>query len=291
MSLLLAGTIPSTDLELITGEAVLADGKLLIGRTSVPINRGTAAMIGAACAIAACCNDEAPRCVIGGDIGKRTGSRSVYRYLIRELPRLDASILCLHYIIPDIALHNQMLSSVRKMASRPLLIADAGFMYAAKASGQASCYDLFLPDLGELAFLADDKAMHPAYTRGFLTRLEDNPAGLIERAYTSSNAARYLCVKGRRDYICTEGKIINEISSPVIEELEPVGGTGDTITGMVAGLVQHGYQLPEACSIACTANRLAGQMSHLSPATQIHEIISLIPAAISKLVTPPTHRP
>ena len=52
MSLLLAGTIPSTDLELITGEAVLADGKLLIGRTSVPINRGTAAMIGAACAVA-----------------------------------------------------------------------------------------------------------------------------------------------------------------------------------------------------------------------------------------------
>ena len=83
--------------------------------------------------------------------------------------------------------------------------------------------------------------MHPAYTRGFLTRLEDNPAGLIERAYASRNAARYLCVKGRTDYICTEGKIINEISTPVIEELEPVGGTGDTITGMVAGLAHHGY--------------------------------------------------
>ena len=52
MSLLLAGTIPSTDLDLVTGQAVLADGQLFIGGTSVPVNRGTAAMIGAACAIA-----------------------------------------------------------------------------------------------------------------------------------------------------------------------------------------------------------------------------------------------
>lgn len=284
MSLLLAGTIPGTDLELITGEAALADGQLFIGGTAVPVNRGTAAMIGAACAVASLLGDPAPRCVIGGDIGKRSGSRSVYRYLIRELPRLDAALLCLHYIIPDIALHNQMLTAIRKMPRKPLLIADAGFMYAAKASGYASFYDLFLPDLGELAFLADDKAMHPAYTRGFLTRLEDNPAELIERAYAGRNAARQLCVKGRTDYICTAGKIINEISTPVVEELEPIGGTGDTITGMVAGLALHGYNLPEACCIACSANRLAGQMARLTPATQIQEIISRIPAALRQLV-------
>jgi len=287
MSLLLAGTIPSTDLDLVTGQAVLADGKLFIDGTSVPVNRGTAAMIGAACAIAASCGDEAPRCVIGGDIGKRSGSRSVYRYLIRELPRLQAAILGLHYIIPDIALHNQMLTSIRKMPRKPVLIADAGFMYAAKASGYGPFYDLFLPDLGELAFLADDKAMHPAYTRGFLTRLEDNPAELIERARAGGNAARYLCVKGKIDYICCGGTIISEISSPVIEELEPIGGTGDTITGMVAALVHHGYEIPEACRIACSANRLAGRMARLTPATQIQEIISLIPAAVKQLISSP----
>ena len=42
MSLLLAGTIPSTDLELITGEAVLADGQLFIGSTAFP---STAALL------------------------------------------------------------------------------------------------------------------------------------------------------------------------------------------------------------------------------------------------------
>ena len=177
------------------------------------------------------------------------------------------------------------------MPRTPLLIADAGFMYAAKASGHASCYDLFLPDLGELAFLADDKAMHPAYTRGFLTRLEDNPAGLIERAYAGRNAARYLCVKGRTDYICTEGKIINEISSPVIEELEPSRRHRRHHNRHGCGACAAWLQLPEACCIACSANRLAGQMARLTPATQIQEIISRIPAAIRKLVTSPTHRP
>jgi ADP-dependent NAD(P)H-hydrate dehydratase / NAD(P)H-hydrate epimerase len=287
MSLLLAGTIPSTDLELITGAAMLADGKLFIDGTAVPVNRGSAAMIGAACATASLLGDPAPRCVIGGDIGKRSGSRNVYRYLIRELPRLDASILCLHYIIPDIALHNQMLTAVRKMPHKPLLVADAGFMYAAKASGYASFYDLFLPDLGELAFLADDKAMHPAYTRGFLTRLEEKPAELIAQAFAGRNAAAHVCVKGRTDYICTGGKIIDEISSPVIEELEPIGGTGDTITGMVAGLALHGYNLPEACRIACSANRLAGRMARPTPATQIQEIIARIPAALEQLMHSP----
>jgi ADP-dependent NAD(P)H-hydrate dehydratase / NAD(P)H-hydrate epimerase len=52
------------------------------------------------------------------------------------------------------------------MNRRPILIADAGFMYAAKMSGQAACYDFFTPDVGELAFLADEMAPHPFYTRG-----------------------------------------------------------------------------------------------------------------------------
>ncbi len=237
-------------------------------------------MIGAACAVAAYLGDTLPQCVIGGDIGKRTGSRNVYRHLIKHLPKMKATVLGLHYIIPDIALHNQVRTSIQKMKHKPTLIADAGFMYVAKASGYAPYYDLFLPDLGELAFLADDKAMHPAYTRGFLTRLEDDPAQLIERAVSTGNAARYLCVKGRIDHICADGTILEAIGSPMIDALEPIGGTGDTITGMVAGLVSHGYAIPEACRIACSANRIAGQMAAVTPATQIDKIVSLIPAAL-----------
>ncbi len=196
MTLLLSGTIPSDTLDLITGEARVSGGSLYIGDQALLLIRGTAAMIGAAATVAAYWGDACPQTVVGGDIGTRTGSRNIYRYLIKNLPTRDVTVLGLHYIIPDIALHNQMCVAIQKMKQRPVLIADAGFMYVAKASGRAPFYDLFLPDLGELAFLADDRAIHPAYTRGFLTGLEASPVHLVNRAYSTGNTARYVCVKG-----------------------------------------------------------------------------------------------
>jgi len=241
-------------------------------------------MIGAACAVNHYFGETIPQCVVAGDIGKRSGSRLIYRYLSNHLPKMDATVLVLHYIIPDLGLHNQMMMAIRKMKARPSLIGDAGFMYVAKASGQAPFYDLFLPDLGELAFLSDDKAAHPAYTRGFLTKLEDNPDKLIEHAYDSGNAPQYLCVKGKTDYICNSGKIVETIDEPLIEELEAIGGTGDTITGIVAALIHHGFSTTQSCTIACKANRRAGQIVNPTPATQIAEIIAKIPQALSEIL-------
>jgi len=282
--MLLAGTIPSEDISLITGQAVLNAEHISIGAASFPQNRGTAAMIAAACSVATFFNEPPPFCVIGGDIGKRTGSRLVYRWLIKNLPKGDAAVCAFHYIVPDIGLHNQVLTALRKSSARPCVIADAGFMYAAKASGQAPFYDLFIPDLGELAFLADDKATHPAYTRGFLTRLENDPRALISRAYESGNAAQNMCVKGGTDFICSRGGIVETIDTPSIEELEPIGGTGDTITGMVAGLTAHGFSVTEACTVACKANRLAGKLAAPTPATQIGKIIEKIPEALETIL-------
>ena len=65
-----------------------------------------------------------------------------------------------------------------------MLIADAGFMYVAKMSGAAPLYDLFTPDVGELAFLADEDAPAPLLHRGFILH-EDNSPDLIARAYSS----------------------------------------------------------------------------------------------------------
>ena len=284
-TILLAGTIPDQNLSLAVGPAQMKGADIIIDGRSFPLNRGTAAMIGAVCATADFFGDTAPECVIGGDIGTREGSREVYRHLIKYLSKTHADTLCLHYIIPDIGLHNQVLTAVRKMQAKPVMIADAGFMYVAKASGQAMFYDLFLPDIGELAFLADEKASHPAYTRGFLTRLEVEPAELIKKAYSFGNAARYLCVKGRIDYICHEGSIMQQVDEPVVEELEPIGGTGDTMTGIAAALVHHGYTMPDACAAACRANRMAGLLARPTPATQIHEIIARIPDALSRMLS------
>jgi len=283
-SLLLAGTIPDTSLDLICGAARLHGDSITIDGRIFPVNRGTAAMIGAVCSAAEFLGASAPDCVIGGDIGKRAGSREVYRHLIKFLPKAGADVLCLHYIIPEIGLHNQVLTAVRKMKTKPVMIADAGFMYVAKASGQASSYDLFLPDIGELAFLADEKASHPAYTRGFLTRLEIEPQELIRKSFEHGNAGAYLCVKGRIDYICKNGSIIQRIDEPVIEELEPIGGTGDTITGMAAALIANGMEIQAACAAACRANRIAGLLARPTPATQIHEIIAKIPDALDKVL-------
>lgn len=286
-TMLLAGTIPDSGLDLVCGPASLQGDTLSIDGRTFPVNRGTAAMIGAVCATAGFLGGAAPECAIGGDIGTRDGSRTVYRHLIKDLPKADAQVICLHYIIPDIGLHNQVLTAVRKMHARPTLIADAGFMYAAKASGQARFYDLFLPDIGELAFLADEKAAHPAYTRGFLTRLEDDPQGLIATTYAHNNAAGHLCVKGRTDYVCRDGAVLETVDGPLIEELEPIGGTGDTITGMAAALVAHGMPVPAACAAACRANRLAGLLARPTPATQIHEIIEKIPEALAMTLGEP----
>ena len=281
--ILLAGTLPTTDIELHTGTAELQGNSLRIGDKSFPLNRGTASMIGAACTVTQYFGDLPPHCVVAGDIGKRSGSRLVYRYLTKQLPKTTLNVLGLHYIIPDIGLHNQVMMSLRKMPLPPCLIADAGFMYVAKASGNAPSYDLFLPDIGELAFLADEKASHPAYTRGFLTKLEDDPTKLIEHAYETGNTAQHMIVKGKTDHICVNGEIVEKVNEPVIEELEAIGGTGDTITGMVTGLVHHGFSITEACRIACKANRIAGKLINPTPATQICELIAKIPQSLEEI--------
>jgi len=279
-SILLAGTIPGNDTSLLTGTATFENNRLFIGKAEIPMNRGTAAMIAAVCKTVQHLNCQMPYCVLGNDIGTKIGSRNVYRYLVKNRKNLPYDIFGLHYIIPDIGLHNQVMTAIRKIDPKPVLVADAGFMYVAKAAGMAANYDLFLPDLGELAFLADEKAAHPAYTRGFLTKLETDPQDLIQKAVMFNNAARNLCVKGKTDYICRGTEILETVSSPAVEELEPIGGTGDTITGMAVGLIGCGYNITEACTVACRANREAGKITGPSPASQISDIISNIPDAL-----------
>jgi len=106
-----------------------------------------------------------------------------------------------------------------------------------KAGGDATSYDVFTPDVGEVAYLADEKAAHPTYTRGFIFHLEDDVPELIRRTYKEKNAARTLFVKGHVDYICQDGEILETVSRPCIEEMEPIGGTGDMITGTISGLI------------------------------------------------------
>ena len=170
------------------------------------------------------------------------------------------------------------------MESPPVLIADAGFMYAAKMSGQSCQYDLFTPDMGELAFLADEEAPHPFYTRGFILHEENRAPELIARAYAHKNAARCLLVKGKQDYVADRQGIRATIDIPMEESMEAIGGTGDTLTGIVTALIGTGMAVVKAATIAARVNRLAGHYANPTPAIQVIKMVQHIPRALSEIL-------
>jgi hypothetical protein len=284
--LMIVGTTPEADFPLIEGEASLTGPHLTVTGREIPVNRGTAALVAAAATTLAHFRQPPPYVCLAGDTGVGGGSRLLYEYLVQILPSRQAGVLCFHYLQPDVDWHNRVLFAIQDMHPRPLLIADAGFMYVAKMSGQAGEYDLFTPDVGELAFLADETAPHPFYTRGFILHENNKVQDLIARAYAHQNAARYLLVKGETDYLADSRGIMASVSEPRIESLEAIGGTGDTLTGIAAALVANGLDLETAALQAARVNRRAGLLASPTPATQVAEIIAQIPQALAELQKP-----
>ena len=278
------GTVPDREFPLISGKVSLEDNVICIQGKKVSVNRGTPALLAAAIKTCEEFDQPAPFGYLVGDIGRGDGSRRLYEHLTRILGRCNYNTIAFHYLQPDVDWHNRVLFAVDEIETRPVLIADAGFMYAAKMSGQSSEYDLFTPDIGELAFLADEEAPHPFYTRGFILHEENRIPELIDRAYEHNNAPLYLLVKGRQDYVANSQGIQTTVDSPVEEAMEAMGGTGDTLTGIVAALISSGMEIEEAAVIAAKVNRLAGSFAKPTPATQVMEIIQHIPGALEEIL-------
>lgn len=279
--LVIAGTVPDPDLPLICGRAKLRGKKLFIEGRHIPVLRGTPALIAAGVRTAEILEMELPRVVLAGDTGKGDGSRLIYEKIVQDATDFQSLTLTFHYLQPDVDWHNRILMALDALPSPPLRIADAGFMYAAKMSGYAASYDLFTPDAGELAFLADEKAPHPFYTRGFILHRDQDAPSLIERAFLHENSAKCLLVKGSNDRFARNGKILWELDSPSVEAMEAMGGTGDTLTGMASQLVASGMDLEKACFTASLANRHAGLFARATPATQVGELVQRIPDALA----------
>jgi ADP-dependent NAD(P)H-hydrate dehydratase / NAD(P)H-hydrate epimerase len=70
--------------------------------------------------------------------------------------------------------------------------------------------------------------------------------------------------------------------------MEAIGGTGDTLTGIVAALIASGIDIREAAITASKVNRLAGVYAHPTPATQVREIIQYIPKALREILSKET---
>lgn len=283
--LVIIGTIPDPQYPLVCGQVERQNDQILVSNHAFPIHRGTPALIGAAVETARTLGHPMPHAFLIGDEGLGHGSRKLYAHLVEHIHEPEPTTLVFHYLQPDVDWHNRILMAIDELCQpRPRLIADAGFMYAAKMSGFASSYDLFTPDMGELAFLADETAPHPFYTRGFILHNNSDAPALIQRAYAHNNAATHLLVKGNTDMFATSKKCHWQLDSPSSEAMEAMGGTGDTLTGICATLIDAKQPLSEACFKAALTNRLAGQICHPTPATQVLEIINAIPQALEMAI-------
>jgi len=281
--MLIAGTVPIRNFPLTIGRAVLEGEDLIVDGRRIPCAQGTGAMISAALAVTDYLELEAPRVLVAGDTGQGEGTRQIYDYLIKKATDVSPQVMALHYCLPIMALMRRLCESVQRCPRKVLMIADAGSMYAAKAAGLAPYFDIFTPDATEMAFLADPDATHPAYIARHLfdTDITRTPK-LVAAAYQHKNAARLLLVKGAVDYVVDGGDVVATVAEPSVPALEAVGGTGDTITGLVSAFVYAGLDLREAAIIAARSNRMAGRLAQATPATRVRQIVSQFRAVLKE---------
>ena len=151
-------------------------------------------------------------------------------------------------------------------------------MYAAKAAGLARHFELMTPDVGEVGFLADDCATHPAYVSHYLfgTKAFD-PVELVRLAHERGSSPAYLLVKGSTDHIAENGVVKATVDAPCVPELEAIGGTGDTVTGLVSAFMASGFPTLEAAVCAARANREAGAALEARPDHRADDIVGMFP--------------
>ena len=276
--MLIAGTVPIKDMPLAMGQVAAEGDWLVVDGKRIPCTQGTGAMVSAALTTTGYLGLDAPYALLVGDIGEGRGSRQLYQYLIDHVAELSPAVLALHYWLPDMAQTRQLCSAIGKCEKRPIMIADAASMYSAKAAGLAEAFDIFTPDATEIAFLADPEATHPAYIARHLfeTDISHTPE-LAKIAYENHGAAKLLLLKGATDYIIRDGEVLDMITEPDVPALEAIGGTGDTISGLVAAFVSAGLEPHEAAILAARSNRLAGQEAAATPATRVWQIVARFP--------------
>ena len=85
--------------------------------------------------------------------------------------------------------------------------------------------------------------------------------------------------------VIVDGEVVGVVKEPLVPALEAIGGTGDTITGIVSALIYKGIEPADACIKAAQINRFMGELANPTPATDIAKLINYIPEAIRKVIT------
>lgn len=283
MSLLVVATYPVSGGPVLAGDVTIeADGGITIGGTRVPSSQGTSAMLGAACQVTGHLGVGAPHALVGGDVGRGDGTRAVFERLEETVKARRPDVVAFHYMQPIMALMRNAVAMLAEVAPDTRLVADAGGMYAAKAAGLAPRFELMTPDVGEVGFLADPSVTHPAYVSRYLFGNGDfDPVALADAAHATGGSARVLLIKGARDHIAKDGRIAGVVAEPCVPELEAIGGTGDTVTGIAAALIAAGFPTVDAARCACLANREAGLAMGATPAMRASDLVAVLPSVLS----------
>lgn len=285
MSLLVVGTVPARCGEVVCGPVTVDDeGCVHVGGWRVPRCQGTGAMLGAAEAVTRHLGGEPPYALMGGDIGRGDGTRAAVARLPEVFAKVRPSVVVLHYMQPLISVMLGAWEALREavVGASTRLVADAGGMYAAKAAGLAQRFELMTPDVGEIGFLADPKTTHPAYVTRFLLGADEfDPQALARQAAANGGSSRVLLVKGEVDYVLSEGTLVAAVREPDVPELEAIGGTGDTITGMAAAFMAAGEPAEGAALHAAEVNRRAGMAMGARPDKQAWDLIAAIPGVLA----------
>lgn len=288
--LIIVGTVPIKGMPLTQGYCAFEEGKLVLEGQALPLINGTSVVLAAASTVCNALKIEPPYAIVAGDVGTGDGSNLIYRFLrdgkLKVSERSSRTVVGMSYIKPNILYAKEAIKALKR-GLNATLIADAGSMYVAKAAGLAKEFDLFTPDLGEMAFLADSEAMHPAFTRNYLFDSTNNVPKLVKQAYENFNASSYLLIKGVIDYIINNGKIVAEVGAPCVSALEPIGGTGDSLTGIVSALVASGIEIEDAAILAAKVNRVMGAIFKPNPSTKVWEIIPKISEALQLIEKTP----
>lgn len=281
MTLLVVATYPRAAGPLLEGPVTLAGSLVRVGDHAVPEAQGTSAMLGAACQAATHLRVQAPHALLAGDIGRGDGTREVFRALRSAVQRVQPTVIAFHYLHPVMALMRTAVEMLDREAPEALLVGDAGGMYAAKAAGLAPRFELMTPDVGEVGFLADPEVSHPAYVSRHLFGTESfDPVLLARRAWETGGSSRVLLIKGATDHIAVEGRVVASVDQPCVPELEAIGGTGDTLTGLAAAFLAAGFPTEDAAVCACRANREAGRVMGATPAMRARDLVAVLPRVL-----------
>ena len=131
------------------GWLICRASSLTVAGHTCPVNRGTPALLAAAVQTARTLSQPLPQAYLSGDLGLGDGSKNLYEYLCSHLGQTEYTTLCFHYLLPEVDWHNRVFFAIEAMARRPILIADAGFMYVAKMSGLATANTICSPRMWE----------------------------------------------------------------------------------------------------------------------------------------------